>query len=125
MASRPGRSPFKNQPADQRYKPIIEAVAGQHPMGTWAVIPVTFPDVLTARQHANMLYRQARMAGYGRQVHYIDDAGVHHERHATLPDGPVQLKFRLFSKEQAQAYVAAGREGKGLAYNTRRTRKGK
>lgn len=124
MPARAGRSPFKQIERDRRYKAIIEA-ASAHPTGTWHIIPVTFPDLATAKAHANKIYGEARYQGYGRQVHYIDDAGTHHERVSTVPDGPVQLKFRLFSKQEAQAYVAAGRGGKGLAYNVRRKAKEK
>lgn len=119
MPPRAGRTPFKNAVRDRRYKAIIEA-ATAHPTGTWHVIPLTFPDLATAKNHANMIYAEGRYQGFGRQVHYIADDGTHYERAAEVPDGPVQLKFRLFSKESAQAHVAAGRDGKGLAYNTRR-----
>jgi hypothetical protein len=114
-----GRTPFKAQERDRRYKAIIEAAAA-HPL-QWQggissrpvhQIPITFPDRKTASRHADMIYIEARYQGYGRTV-------IKTER----PDGTWTLGFRLFSKEEAQAYVAAGRNGQGLAYNTRRQRK--
>lgn len=116
-----GRTPWKDQVRDRRYQAIIEAAAA-HP-GQWAgtmetrprhVIPVRFPDDDTARRHANLIYSEARYQGYGRKVHKT----VH-------KDGTVTLAFQLFTKEEARAYVAAGRGGQGLAYNTRRPKRKK
>jgi hypothetical protein len=116
-----GRTPFRDRVRDRRYQKIIEAAAA-HP-AQWAgavtarpvhVIPVRFPDEETARRHSSLIYSEARYQGYGRKVHKT----VH-------KDGTVTLAFQLFTKAEARAYVAAGRNGQGLAYNTRRPKRKK
>lgn len=107
------RQPWKNQARDRRYQAIIAAAAG-HPWGTMHVIPVTFPDLETARKHERLIYHEGRYQGYSRKV-----TRTEHE------DGTVTLAFQLWDKATGRAYVAAGRGGKGLAYNVRRKPKGK
>lgn len=124
MPARSGRTPFKAVERDRRYKAIIEA-ATAHAYETWHIIPVTYPDARTAKAHASKIYAEARFQGHGRQVHYVGEDGTVHESARDLPEGPYRLQFRLFDKNSARAYVAKGREGKGLAYNTRRARKEK
>ncbi|HEX4661885.1 MAG TPA: hypothetical protein VH307_31200 [Streptosporangiaceae bacterium] len=105
---RPGRTPFRNRTRDRRYAEIIKA-ATAHPSGTRHVIPVQFPDEDTARKHMRLIYHEGRYQGYGRKV----TPTVH-------DDGTVTLTFQLWTKAEARAYVAAGRDGQGLAYNVRR-----
>lgn len=102
------RTPFKSVKRDRRYREIITAAAG-HPSGTIHQIPVTFPDLETARQHERLIYHEGRFQGYSRKVHRTEHA-----------DGTVTLAFQLWTKAEGRAYVAAGRGGQGLAYNTRR-----
>lgn len=102
------RKPFKNVQRDRRYQAIIAAAAA-HPSGTMHKIPVTFPDLETARRHERLIYHEGRFQGHSRKVHRTVDE-----------DGTVTLAFQLFSKAEGRAYVAAGRGGQGLAYNTRR-----
>jgi hypothetical protein len=102
------RVPFKSGTRDRRYREIIAAAAG-HPSGTMHEIPVTFPDLETARKHERLIYAEGRFQGHSRKVHRTEHA-----------DGTVTLAFQLWSKAEGRAYVAAGRGGQGLAYNTRR-----
>jgi hypothetical protein len=102
------RTPFRNVVRDRRYKDIIGA-ASLHPSGTMHQIPVTYPDLETARKHERLIYAEGRFQGYSRKVH-----------RTVNEDGTVTLAFQLFSKAEGRAYVAAGRGGQGLAYNPRR-----
>jgi hypothetical protein len=88
------------------------------------VIPILFPDKVTAKKHADMIYHEGRFQGYSRKVWYQQPGGKRVEKLSQIDwDGPVLLHFQLFDKAEGQAYVASGRGGQGLAYNARRPRK--
>jgi hypothetical protein len=112
MPPRPGRTPFKAQERDRRYKAIVESAAG-HPWGTHHVLPVTYPDKEVSKKHAWKIRSEARFQGYGVAIGWKEHK-----------DGTVTLSFRIFEKASAQQYIAdKAARGVPLRYNARRPRK--
>jgi len=109
---RPGRTPFKNQPRDRRYRKIIEQ-AREKPWGVMHQLPFTFSEK-AVKEHENLLWAEARYQGLGRKVHKVRNG-----------DGTWTLSFQLWDLATARAFVAERARGTGhLPYNTRRSRKG-
>jgi hypothetical protein len=111
--ARRGRTPFRNQERDRRYKTIIEN-ARQNPWGTIHKLPIPFDDE-TVKRHENLIWAEARYQGLGRKVTKTRN-----------PDGSWTLSFQLWDLATSRQFVAdrARRTGE-LHYNTRRPRRKK
>ena len=110
---RPGRTPFKNQPRDRRYKEIIER-AREKPWGIMHQLPFPFSEK-AVKEHEGLLWAEARYQGLGRKVHRTRN-----------DDGSWTLSFQLWDLATSRAFVAERARSTGhLPYNTRRPRKGK